>query len=790
MTNIALRTGLRSLLSVQSMLDTIGHNIANANTPGFSRQRVHLASLPPVPVRGILVGQGVSAISVQRSVDTLLNGRLLSHMSVSGSLDRQITGMSEIESLLSELEGQGIGDLLDAFYTSVSDLSTTPGDSALQSGVTQAIHALTSQFHTVASGIASLRDDAAAEIRLRTKDVNLLAKTVLELNRRILETESAGVAANDLRDQRDVALEELARLADIEAIEDTRGHVRVLVAGNMLVGSNKTYEMTMAFDSNGDPAVQIEGATGFVPVSGGSIGGLLSLASQTGPTVDADLDQLARNLILELNRVHSTGIPSTGSFEILVGASELQDLDKDGQITDELLSRAGLPFDVVSGSLYVNVVEYPAAPGDQSTGNVTKHQIEITQTHTTVGDFLDALNAIPRISAGLDGFGRVRIMADDGYGFDFSRRLDTMPDSVGSFGGGRASLGTAGAGPFALVDGDTLDLTAPAGGSSFSITFDGADFANIAVATAEEIAAVINADPNAQSAGVTASAVEGHLFVQTLATGATADFTVDGGTSLAALGLGAFAGVTISGHDNAVDAVIGGSYTGDANGVYTFQPNTDGTIGTTTGLMVDVYDANGKLVVSLDVGAGYTPGEELVVADGVTVSFGLGDLSATHGDLFALDVVSDPDSSDVLVALGLNSLLEGSGASDIALRKDIQLDPSLLASSGTGASGDNSALLDLLGTQDLASAGLGGRTFNGFYGEVASDFGFELGSAASALEANETLTASLEILRSQISGVNVDEEIVELMRYEQAFAAAAQFISVINELDDELLSIL
>ncbi len=99
MSNIGLTTGLRALLSAQFVLETVGHNIANANIDGYSRQRVELTSAIPLRVRGLLIGNGVDANSVQRSVDLLLSRRILTQVSVGNGIRSQLIGMQEVESL-------------------------------------------------------------------------------------------------------------------------------------------------------------------------------------------------------------------------------------------------------------------------------------------------------------------------------------------------------------------------------------------------------------------------------------------------------------------------------------------------------------------------------------------------------------------------------------------------------------------------------------------------------------------------------------------------------------------
>jgi len=784
MAGIGLNTGLRALLSSQFVLETIGHNIANAGTPGYSRQRVGLSAATPLLRRGQLVGAGVDAGSVERTVDALLQRRLLTQTSVSGRLGAVYTGMSEVEALFGEPDGFSLGAQLDGFFGAVSGLSTSPADPILRTGVVSSAAQLASQFNQLVGGLGTVRGDTAREVAIRVEEVNQLAREISALNAEIASLEATGVTPNDLADRRDAAVRELAQLVDVETRDEPGGALRVLVGGSTLVSATRVHRLESRLAGDGSVELSIRGAEGQVAVGGGVLGGLVQVANSSLGELEQRLDRAARHLIAEVNRVHSTGIPAGGPFSSLTAGNALSDRDQDGDLRDELLSNAGLPYDVVSGSLFVSVT-------NEATGAVERHEVPLRSTHTTVGELVDALSAVPHLAADVDAQGRLQIFADAGWGFDFSRRLDPDPASSGTFGGGPASVGSASAGPFALADGDTLTLAAPAStGTPFTITLAAQDFEQIGAATAEEVAAVVNAHPDAQTSGLRAVAQGGRLFLQTAGSGSAASFDLVGGTALGALGLAGLAGTAVSGHDGGVDVTISGQYEGSANDVFTFRAASDGTIGTTPGLAIEVLDSDGRRVATLDVGEGYVPGTPLEVAQGVSVSFGLGTVSATHNDAFALDVLADSDTSDVLVALGLNSFFVGSGADDIAVRRDIELDPSRIASSASGSGGDNAVLLEWLDVEGRAVGGLGGATVGEYYGELVSQLGFDVRATTNALDANETLVASLELRREQVSGVNVDEELVDLLQYEQAFAAASRYITVLNELNDELLSLL
>lgn len=779
MSNLGLNIGLQGLLSSQSSLDTIGHNITNANTPGYSRQSLEIGTNTSVQVRNLLMGNGVQATIVRRTVDQLLNARLIGQQSGVSRLDARLSVLGEAEGLLGNTSESGLGKAMQSFFTALSNLSATPEDPVLQSGAVQNASQLASVFNQLATNVNVLKDDTVARMQAHVDAVNELAEQISGLNKQISATEASGVTANDLRDRRENVLRELAKLIDVRGIEDARGAVRVLVGGSMLVSPTTFNQMELATSGDGSLEIRMRGQTDSLGITGGAIGGLLQVYENSLPAISNELDELAKNWILELNRVHTTGVGGSGPFTSLVAANTFSDVDGDGVVTDELLSNSGLPFDIVDGEVVVNVTDF-------ATGAIDKHVLPIDASRATVSDLVNELNSLGHVTATVDGQGRLHVFSEPGYGFDFSARLDTNPDAVGSFGGGQATITSATDGPYALADGDTLQLTGPAG--TFTVTFSASQFAQIGAATADEIAAAINADPNMQTNGLVATVVGERLVLQTAGSGASESFSVDAGSALGALGWSA--ATTVVGHDSAVSVTIGGSYTGSANDRYTFVPNMDGVVGTTAGLKVFVYDESGQQVAALDVGAGYNPGDELDVLNGVKLQLGFGTLSATDFDVFQVDVTADSDTSDLLPALGLNALFTGDDALSIGVRNDLIATPSLFASSQSGAPGDGSNLLEMLEFDAADVAGLGGSSFGATWADLVSSVGLDIDSSRSAYDAEEFLMQSLDARRDQVSGVNVDEELVNMMTAEQAYNAAAQFIRVSAELGDELMRLL
>jgi flagellar hook-associated protein 1 FlgK len=779
MGNLSLDIGLRSLLTAQSNLETIGHNVANASTQGYSRQSVLTSAAPGFELRGLMLGRGVQADVVQRTVDMLLHNRLVRQSSSLGRLDARLENLHELETYVGSTGDEGVPARLAKLFADLSTLSAAPADPLLRSGALQSAADLAGGLNGIASNVQQLRKDTVGALRVHVDAANTLAAKIGDLNRKIPQIEGGGLVANDLRDQRDQAVRELSELIDLQVVEEPYGAVRVLVGGHMLVSPTKVGELRVENDPASGATVLRMGAQGpALAPQGGRIGGMLELLEGDLPAVADELDRYAAQLALALNREHTTGVAGSGPFTLLTAHNAISDVNQSGFLGDELLANAGLPFDVSSGALWVNVTEL-------ATGAVTKQAIAISAAKTSVDGFIGALDAIPGLNAKLDPQGHLQVFSDPGFGFDFSPRLDPDPDALGTFGGGQATLATP-AGPFALALGDTLDLSGPLG--AFSVAFAAGDFAQIGAATAEELAAVLNADANFQANGLTAAASHGRLVLQTQGSGASQTFTVAGGSALGALGLAP--GTTVNGHDSAVAAALAGVYAGDASGTWTVQPLSDGTIGTTPGLALQVFDGAGKLVATLDVGAGYTPGDELELPDGVRLRLGPGELSASQGDFLAFDVVADSDETDVLAALGLNVFFTGADADTLAVRKDLLADPERFAAGLSGASGDAQNLLRMLELDHAAVAGLGGESLGERYAGISGDVALEIGAAESTREGEQLLLDSLQTRRDQLSGVNVDEELVRMIEQEQAYAAASQFLRVVNDLQTELLSIL
>jgi len=202
-----------------------------------------------------------------------------------------------------------------------------------------------------------------------------------------------------------------------------------------------------------------------------------------------------------------------------------------------------------------------------------------------------------------------------------------------------------------------------------------------------------------------------------------------------------------------------------------------------------VLDKEGNLVTTIDVGAGYEPGEPIAVADGVTVAFGAGQISASQGQTFSVDALADSDTTDVLVALGLNSFFLGTSAADIAVNPELVANADRVAAGISAAAGDAGNLARMATLRDVDLDALGGTSIEDFWSDLVGEVGFDVAAADTTLASQEALMAQLDAERESISGVNIDEEMVDMMRFQQSYEAAARFLAVAQEMTDTLLSI-
>ncbi len=187
------------------------------------------------------------------------------------------------------------------------------------------------------------------------------------------------------------------------------------------------------------------------------------------------------------------------------------------------------------------------------------------------------------------------------------------------------------------------------------------------------------------------------------------------------------------------------------------------------------------------MGTGYGAGERFEVGDGVSLMLGGGTVVA--GDSFTVPMVSNPDETGILSALGINSLFAGSEPGLFTVRNELRQNPERLASSATGLPGDAVNIASMATLRDVRVDTLGGRTFVEELADVTAESGLYVRAAESQSTQLQAFQARLQADRDAISGVDINQEMLEMMQTQRAYQAAAKYLSTADQMLEDLFQL-
>ena len=407
--------GVSALNASQRALEVIGQNIANANTPGYHRQVVRLASRAPIERQNLSIGLGVDVTQIRRMRSNLLETALTDHRSELSNSTAQLEFLRRVESMFSDGDGS-LNNLLEKFFNGVEQLTTRPDDLALRRVVFSTSTALTAWINELAESLQQLRTELDQQIERLVEQINSLAPQISELNFEIQRLEVRGIDANVQRDQRDQLLQELSELVDHRTTEQDHGVVRVQVAGAFLAGVSSFSQLQSGQDTAGNAIVTAEGLSNPLQLFGGRLAGLLEVRNGPLPDYQNRLEQLATELIQGIDSVQSTGLGLSEPLAFLAGHRSVSDVTAP-------LSQAGLALAPQNGSLFISIT-------DQNTGARTLTEVPITPSTMSLQDVATAISAVPNVQAIAETqTGTLQILAANGFAVDFAGRLVESPDT-------------------------------------------------------------------------------------------------------------------------------------------------------------------------------------------------------------------------------------------------------------------------------------------------------------------------------------------------------------------------
>jgi len=811
---IALQNAISGLQTSKQSLQVISNNIANVNTPGYTRKIVEQTAR-------VIEGQGygVEISRIKRSVD---EGVLRQLRTESGGVERltiKQAFLQQVNSLFGKPEDNDsivheIADLGAQF----DSLAISPETESNQYLTVKAAGDVALKLKNMSDQIQRLRSDANLKLQEQIKEFNEKMDLVVSLNSQIIEFTASNISTAESEDQRDQALDRMSELMDIKYFEKGDGSLTVFTAGGQTLIDGQAQHLTYNRPSGVVPTLEytptkavnyiIPGQDGY-PVGGipgifvgeqiksqditssigsGSIKGLIEMRDNELPSIQAQIDELAEKLKDGINTVHNKG----AGFPPVVG------MTGDRYVTSNMALSPATNDDNASGIVRIAVVN--------EAGALQNDTIFDLSDYDTVGDLVTAINAMTNVTASINSTGRLVISAENnnrlaineltsdisaagdlGKGFSDFFGLNNFYQSNQNFSRYRSDLVTSASGS-AVTTGGTLQFTM--GAATASVNYTSGD-------SLDDIATAINA--------VAALATTAEITAEVIADGAGFRLQI-----IDAQG-DEFTMVETAGGSLLEDLNPRADYRGISNRLSVREDIAGNSFYVSRGaLQSSTFESalTGVTDPTANIGAGSAGTLTFTIADGTTTTV------AYNGAADSLeDIVTAINSNSTLAANSITAEIIVSGT-DYSLRiKDAQSDnfwiddsdttaPTLGIETTQGVSvGDGSvaaALADAFSQSNtfLASPARGGglaRTDATFSDYGASILSFNAAQTDAITRENtfrQNLTAELFSKNSSISSVNMDEELSNLIIYEQAYLAASRMITTTQELYKALVEML
>ncbi len=344
---MGLETARRGMFTQQSALHTTGHNISNANTPGYTRQRINFAQTEPYPGASLnrpqipgQFGTGVKAESVQRIREGFLDIQYRGENNKLGYWETRAESYKKMEEIMNEPSDSGLAQSMDMFWQALQDLAVNPSNPGARSVVRQRGVAVAETFNYLSSSLTAIKQDIKNETLVTEKEINSLAEQINKINGQIADVEPHGYLPNDLYDERDRLIDQLSSLVNIKvdyrpsggnssAIAEGKAFISIMSEAGaplgILVGAGGSNTLEVKYDGLDGSVNEIKLGTGSIDINAfDSKGKLKALIESHGyQTVDAsnnkivkgiyssmltELDNMAYTFATEFNKVHENGL--------------------------------------------------------------------------------------------------------------------------------------------------------------------------------------------------------------------------------------------------------------------------------------------------------------------------------------------------------------------------------------------------------------------------------------------------------------------------------------------------
>jgi len=409
-------------------MDVAAHNIANVNTPGYSRQSPVCEAKDRFKYGGLILGRGVKTTHIARSCDQFIENQLMQQKSSFSCLEQMDNYMQVLEGLFNENSGNSISAMLADFWNLWHDIANNPAGASERIGLYEHSISMSEQFNALSADLSQLETDLSNAVSAAVDEINQISSEIGLINNEIVGMEAGKATANDLRDKRNTLVSELAEYIDVKTFEQSNGTLTVITArGCVLVHGNDSYDLELGGD-NGD-RVKWQGSGGATAditdyITSGKLDGWLNMRDEIIATYKLDLDALAKEFIWTVNQQHSQGV-GLETFNTVTGTYAVSDNGEELGTVDSGLDY----YNKISDGVF-NIWIYDSS-GAVIGGGPTVITVDSDSGGTTLTSIKDAIDAVDNISATITTGGRLKIDADNGYTFAFSGDTSNVLAALG-----------------------------------------------------------------------------------------------------------------------------------------------------------------------------------------------------------------------------------------------------------------------------------------------------------------------------------------------------------------------
>ena len=310
--NTALLSAVSSLNATQGALDATSNNIANVNTPGYTREQALLSESQETQNGDEVSGGGVQLLGLQSIRDELLNLQINQQTSLQGAANTESSSLDQVQTLFNPT-GTDIASTLSNFSSSLVELSGNATSTSAQQAVLSAGQALASAFNTTANGLTSAQTAASAQVPETVSQINSLTAQIAQLNGQLSQVPAVDDGGTT-QDQLDQAVQQLAGLTNISVTQTNNGETITAGNGTPLVEGSQSFNLESAPGANGQAVVEDANGNDITSsITGGTLGGSLAIANQTIPGFLTELNTLASQFATAFNSAQAEGTDSNGN---------------------------------------------------------------------------------------------------------------------------------------------------------------------------------------------------------------------------------------------------------------------------------------------------------------------------------------------------------------------------------------------------------------------------------------------------------------------------------------------